>query len=246
MTAPKAGYKGKVEIDDVPIATATWTHSGGERQMQATDELGDEVITDVPLQIRGGTVTLTGNYKLASDAGQKLAATYFASGAPITNLKLYTDKISTPKIYLTPASGSYATITNCRNVGDDKSGIGTISITMLISGVLEQKGDESVVEAETTGVHGIAGGAAELVGNLNSYGGEAGAISCYFKYGTTTEMVDGPSSPADSFTEKTGLFGATLSGLAAGTVYYQAVASYDTDPVLYAYGAVKSFTAVGA
>lgn len=255
MTTPKAGYKGDVEITTVAggptrIAMATWTHAGGERQMQAVDELGDEIITDVPLQIRGGTITITGNYKMDSDPGQKLAAGAFLTGEQITDLKLYTDNKAVAKVYLMPddttTPASYATVTNCRNVGDDKSGIGTISMTLLVSGVLKQVGDTSVVQVTTVGAHSIlAGGTAEFVGNLNSRGGEAGVINCFFKYGTTTEMVDGPSAPEDDFTTPdSGLFGAALTGLATGTVYYQAVAEYQSEPALFAYGAVKELTAI--
>lgn len=255
MTTPKAGYKGDVEITTAVggptrIAMATWTYAGGERQMQAVDEFTNEIITDIPLQIRGGIITITGHYKLDSDAGQKLAAAAFATGEQITDLKLYTDIVGATKTYLMPDNttdpASYCTVTNCRNVGDDKSGIGTLSMTLLVSGIMKQVGDTSIVQVTTVGVHSIlAGGTAELVGNLNSRGGEAGTIKCYFKYGTTTEMSDGPSAPTDDFADpKAGMFGAALTGLATGTVYYQAVAEYAAGPILYAYGAMKKFTAI--
>lgn len=248
----KAGYKGRVYINDKPVGgIATWAYSGSTRAMLPIDQFGDEVITDIPGQITGGDVTITGNYLLAGDEGQQELAARFADGAQITNLKLYTDYIGnggdvyrTPDTDTTPAS--YATVTNYDNVGDDKSGIGTFTATLHISGCLKQMGDTSIVQVETVGVHSIGAEVAELVGNFVSYGTEAGEIECYFKYGTTTEMSDGPSAPVDAFTAETGLFGADLAGLAAGTVYYQAVAKYDTAPVLYAYGAVKEFTAEGA
>ncbi len=252
MAAPKAGYKGDVYLGDptTRIASATWTYDGETRNMQAVDEFASPLILDVPLQIRGGNITITGNYKLDTDDGQKLVATNFKSGDPITNIMLYTDK--TNNIYLMPdpdfvgdgSVASYCTVTNCRNVSDDKSGIGTISMTLLVSGAMKQMGDTAVVQVVTTGVHSIAAEVAELVGNLSSFGTEDGAIECYFIYGTTTEMVDGPSAPSDEYTEEIGLFGAKLTGLAAGTVYYKAVAKYNTTK--YAYGAMKEFTALGA
>lgn len=250
MTAPKAGYKGDVYIGTPTkkIAAATWTYAGGERQMQAVDEFGDEIITDLPLQIRGGTITITGNYKLDSDEGQKLVAARFADGAQVKDIELYTDYKGTPKVYLTPDPTtdppSYCTVTNCRNVGDDKSGIGTISMTLLVSGIMKQMGDTAIVQVATVGVHSIESTVAELVGNLSSFGTEGGVISCYFKYGTTTEMASDTSADDDEYTEETGLFGAKLTGLAAGTVYYQAVAFYNGTK--YAYGAMKEFTALGA
>ena len=243
-TVPKAGYKGDVYFGTTKVAAATWTHAGGERQMQAVDELGDELILDVPLQIRGGVITITGHYKLDSDTGQQLAATRFASGAQITDLKLYTDNVGATKTYLTPASGSYATVTNCRNVGDDKSGIGTLSISLLMSGVLEQVGDTAVVQLETIGVHDVTNTTVEFVGNLVSRGGQAGDIECYFIFGTTEGTLDQTTyASEDTFaTPDKGLFGhkQTTILVADTTYYYRSVALYDTDK--YAYGKIKSFT----
>jgi len=245
MTVPKAGYKGDVYIGAVKIAAATWTSTGGERQMQAVDEFSDEIITDLPLQIRGGTITITGHYKMDTDVGQKLIATRFAAGAQITDLKLYTDQVS--GIYLTPDDTttpvSFATVTNCRNVGDDKSGIGTFTATLLMSGVLKQVGDTASVQIVTEGSHSLVATEAELVGTLTSYGGEGGAINCYFEWGLTTsyEIADSSGS-SDDFTAEIGMFGYKVAaGLSGTNVYhYRAVAKYDTDK--YAYGVDKTFT----
>ena len=244
MTVPKAGYKGDVYIGAVKIAAATWTSTGGERQMQAVDELGDEVITDLPLQIRGGTITITGNYKIDTDVGQKLLATRFAAGTQITDLKLYVDQ--TGGVYLTPdettTPASFATVTNCRNVGDDKSGIGTFSATLLMSGVLKQVGDTEAVQIATEGSHSLLSSEAELVGSLLSYGGEGGAINCYFEWGLTTSYeINDSSGSSDDFTADTGMFGYLVAAGLAGekTYHYRAVAKYDTDK--FAYGADKTF-----
>lgn len=241
MTVPKAGYKGDVYIGAVKIAMASWSCAGGERQMQAVDELGDEVITDLPLQIRGGTITLTGNYKLDTDEGQKLLATRFASGAQITDLKLYTDQ--TGGIYLTPDDStspvSFATVTNCRNVGDDKSGIGTITATLLVSGVLKQVGDSAVVQITTLGLHSLEDLVVEVVGNLNSMGGET-PIDCYFEWGETVSYGTDSSANSDDLLA-VGMFGYKITGLTQQTLYhYRAVALYDTDK--YAYGIDREFT----
>lgn len=240
MTVPKAGYKGDVYIGATKIAMASWTHAGGERQMQAVDELGDEVITDVPLQIRGGTITLTGHYKLDTDVGQKLLKTRFAAGTQITDLKLYTDQVS--GVYLTPddasTPASFATVTNCTNVGDDKSGIGTISATLLMSGILKQMGDTALVQVVSTGIHGLTAVLAEFVGDLLSLGGET-PITCYFEYGTTISFGT-DTTPTDDLTA-IGMFGCASGTLVTATKYYwRAVGLYDTDK--YVYGATKSFT----
>lgn len=239
MTAPKAGYKGDVCIGGQKIAAANWTYAGGERQMQAVDELGDEVIIDLPLQIRGGVVTITGNYKLDSDVGQQLVATKFASGDQIANLMLYTDKSN--QVYLMPdpdsTPASYATVTNCRNVGDDKSGIGTISMTLLISGVLKQMG--AGVQVVSTGIHGLLHNSVGFIGELIGMGGKT-PIVCYFEYGTTAEF-GADTTPTDSLT-KVGMFEAIQAGLSPEQKYYwRAVGSYngvDND----VFGAVKTFT----
>lgn len=136
---PKAGYKGKVKIGSTVIAgVATWGYGGSERAMLPTDEMGDEIVTDIPGQITGDIVTVSGNYLMSQDAGQQLLKTRFDSGAQITDLKLYISL--TDSIYLTPDSttspASYATCTKYDAVEHDKSGIGTFTCTFKISGKL--------------------------------------------------------------------------------------------------------------
>lgn len=136
---PKAGYKGRVLIGAVVIAgSATWSYGGSVRAMLPTDEFGDEIVSDIPGQITGGEVTITGSYLIAQDAGQQLLKTRFDSGDQITDLKLYISE--TDSIYLTPDNTttppSYVTVTNYDNVAHDKSGIGTFTCTMKVSGKL--------------------------------------------------------------------------------------------------------------
>ena len=137
---PKAGYKGDIYIGAVRIAGgATWSNSGGVRTMLPTDEFGDEIVTDIPGQITGGEITITGNYLMSQDTGQQLLKTNFDSGKAMTDVKLYTSK--TDDHYLTPddstTPASYATITNYDNVTDDKAGVGTFTCTMKVSGKLK-------------------------------------------------------------------------------------------------------------
>lgn len=253
MTAPRAGWKGRAYFGTTKIASVTWTHTGGERQMQPVDELGDELVLDLPLQIVGGVITITGNYKLDSDDGQKLAAAYFASGEQITDLKLYTDYTSTPKVYLTPdpdfeggGVASYVTVTNCRNVADDKSGIGTLSITMKLSGVMHQVGDTAVVGVSTVGIidNTFGGGNtcfATLIGELISAGEETTVWpKMYFEYGTTTGYgVD--TALQESDTEPQMFDEDTAADLLADTLYhYRAVAI--TELGVKYYGADRTFT----
>lgn len=137
---PKAGYKGKVKIGAVTIAgSATWSYSGSVREMLPTDEFGDEIVTEIPGQITGGEVTITGNYLMSQDAGQQLLKTRFDAGTAMTDLYLYISE--TDSIYMMPddttTPASYATITNYDNVGHDKSGVGTFTCTVKISGKLK-------------------------------------------------------------------------------------------------------------
>lgn len=136
---PKAGYKGAIYIGAVKIAgSATWTYSGSVRAMHPTDEFGDEIVTDIPLQITGGEITITGNYLMSQDAGQQLLKTRFDSGDQITDLKLFIseadDIYNTPDNTTTPPS--FVTVTNYDNVSHDKSGVGTFTCTMKVSGKL--------------------------------------------------------------------------------------------------------------
>ena len=137
---PKAGYKGAIYIGAVKVAgMATWTYSGSVRAMQPTDEFGDEIVSDIPLQITGGEVTITGNYLMDSDAGQQLLQTNFDSGDQITDLKLYISYAD--GIYHMPDNSttppSYVTVTNYDNLGHDKSGVGTFTCTLKVSGKMK-------------------------------------------------------------------------------------------------------------
>lgn len=134
---PKAGYKGSIYIGAVKIAgSATWTYSGSVRAMHPVDEFGDEVVVDIPLQITGGEVTITGNYLMDTDAGQQLLKTRFDSGDQIVDIKLYISE--TDGIYHKPDNTtvppSFVTVTNYDNLGHDKSGVGTFTCTMKVSG----------------------------------------------------------------------------------------------------------------
>lgn len=140
MAKPKAGYKGAVYIGAQKIGgSTTWTYPGSVRAMLPVDAFEDEIVTEIPGQITGGEITITGNYLMESDAGQQLLKTKFDSGDEITDLKLYISKAD--GTYLTPddttSPTSYCTITNYDNVSHDKSGIGTFTCTIKVSGKLK-------------------------------------------------------------------------------------------------------------
>ena len=138
--ALKAGYKGKVKIGATTIGgSTTWSYSGATRGMLEDTEFGDEHKTFIPGQIEGGEITISGNYLMDEDTGQQLLKTKFDSGDPVTNIALYLSE--TDVFYMTPDStttpASYVTITNYDNVNNDKSGTGSFTCTMKVSGKLE-------------------------------------------------------------------------------------------------------------
>lgn len=250
MSTPKAGFKGDVYIGAVKVAgQATWSYSGESRNMQDIDEFGDEIVKQLPLQIVGGDIALSGNYLLDSDAGQKLLKTRFDAATEIDDIKLYTDQVN--GIYLTPKAGSHVIVTNVNNVGDDKSGVGTISASLHVNGELEQIGSSTAVAVVTVGVVDVVFGAgdtctATMWGELLHRGGEAGDLDCYFEYGLTESF--GTDSKVDETVFSTpdkGTYDVEETALWDDeTVYYRAVCELaDTSKV---YGETKSFVTPAA
>lgn len=246
MTAPKAGYKGAVWIDDKKIAgSATWTYSGETRNMQDADEFEDEFIKQVPLQIVGGDITITGNYLLDSDDGQQLLKTNFNSAKEISDIKLYTDKSNGNNIFMKLTATSRAIVTNVNNVGDDKSGIGTFSCTIHVNGELEQSGESDEIAVETVGAidFGEDGVTATLIGELLNLGGDT--PDCYFEYGLTESYEIGNSAKNEDMAA-VGMFDAALSELTNDKTYhYRAVGQKSGGDLAKVYGVDKTFLTSG-
>jgi len=221
MTA-KAGYKGAVYLGAVKVGGATtWSYSGETRKMQDIDEFEDSIVKQLPLQIVGGDISISGNYLVDSDAGQKLLKTDFDAATEITDIKLYTDK--TNNIYMTPKAGSSCVVTTVNNVGNDRSGVGTFSATLHVNGELEQQGSSTVVGVATIGSIDVADVTATVIGELLSLGGEDN-VDCYFEYGKTTSYGLDTSASATTMDE-VGIFDADLDTLDDDTTYhYRAVA----------------------
>ena len=239
--AEKAGYKGAVWYGtDNKIASGTWSYSGETRNMQDIDEFQDEIVKQLPLQISGGDISISGNYLLDQDAGQKQLKIDFDAATEITNIRLYTDK--TGGVYMTPKSGSHVIVTNVNNVGDDKSGVGTLTATLHVNGELEQIGSTTAVAVQTLGEVDITATTVTMWGKLVNRGGEAGNLDCYFEYGTTESF--GSDSKADETvfaSPNVGEYDVDETLLTTGTLYYyRAVCeSPDTSKV---YGQTMSFT----
>ncbi len=260
MTIPKAGYKGNVSYgDDSPkIGSGNWTYSGETRNMQDIDQFTDEVVAQLPLQIVGGDITITGNYLVDSDAGQKKLKVDFDAATPIVNLRLYTDKDN--GVYMTPSAGglnggqSHVIVTNVNNVGDDKSGVGTFSATLHVNGTLEQEGATDIIRITTLGDYGAEGGTAPGAndGTMTLWGElvyrpalPAEIIECYFQWGLTvagvvdndsyTDATDFASPLKDTYEHDETL----ITALKEKTTYYYRAAAKDNNGLFF-YGEIKS------
>ncbi|KKN57513.1 hypothetical protein LCGC14_0561300 [marine sediment metagenome] len=241
MAVPKAGYLAAAYYGAIKISgIGTWTFSGETRNMGDIDEFLDPIVKQVPLQIVGGDVNVTGHYKLDTDAGQKALKTAFDAATEITDLKLYTDFANS--IYMTPKAGSHVIVTNVNNVGVDKAGVGTYTATFHVNGELEQIGSTTAVAVATLGEVDIAATTVTMWGELLHRGGEAGALDCYFEYGETESF--GTDSKVDETvftTPNVGTYDVEETLLTTATLYYyRAVCELpDTSKV---YGVTKSFT----
>lgn len=248
---PKAGYKGAVYIGGTKIGgSTTWTYGGETRNMQDVDVFENENVLQIPLQIVGGDITISGNYLLDTDDGQKLLKTHFDSGFQIENIKLYTDKVL-GTIFLTPsATGlnggqSHVIVTNVNNVGDDKSGVGTFTCTLHVNGSLTQEGSTSVVGLETIGIHAMDDTSASFVGRLLSAGG-FGDITCYFEWGTDTSYGTDNSGAADVLDAADiaagGLFEGISDLLVTATLYHWRIHVTHTAGGVHIVGKDQTFT----
>ena len=237
----KAGYLGAAYYGAVKISgIGTWSYSGETRNMADIDEFGDSIVKQLPLQIIGGDINMTGHYRVDDDTGQKLLKTAFDAATEITTLKLYTDYDN--GIYMTPKSGSHVIVTNVNNVGVDKSGLGTYTATFHVNGELEQIGSSTAVAVLTLGEVDIAATTVTMWGELIHRGGEAGNLDCYFEYGETDSFGTDSKTDETVFSDPDkGTFDVEETLLTTATLYYyRAVCELaDTSKV---YGETKTFT----
>lgn len=141
----KRGIDAKIEVliglSDVECAGfATWTYSGETRSLLTQVEFGTEYVQQESGLWEGGEITLTGFYKLDSDAGQQQLRTWFQAATHITSaqIKLYVDGtyFLTPDDSISPAS--YIIITKFNETGQDVNGLATFNATMKVSGRLKE------------------------------------------------------------------------------------------------------------
>lgn len=234
--AVNAGYKGAVWYGtSYKIASGTWSYSGETRNMQDIDEFSNENVEQLPLQIAGGDITISGHYLLDQDQGQKQLKIDFDAGTKIENLRLYT-KYDT--VYMLPsATGlnggqSHVIVTSVNNVGDEKSGLGTLTATLHVNGTLEQIGSTTAMDVVTLGEIDSDGGTAAADDALFTAWGRLSNrdqdvvqdILCYFEWGTTKSFGDDSGASPTTYTHaedpNVGEFDFEVTALVEDTLYY--------------------------
>jgi len=217
MGTPKQGFFGRVElVGGQSLGTTNWSMSGGGRTPLAIDEQRDDgKMYYLPGQLEGGDITLSGFCMIHDDAGQQMLHDYKVSGDPITDIKLYIDKVS--GTYYTPSAGDYVTVSTADTITSDKAGIASYTATLKVSGVLVPVYTASV-DARAIGIHNLLATAVNFVGELLSMGGET-PIKCYFEYGETIAYGTDTIATCDDLTE-VGLFEAESGLLVTATTYH--------------------------
>lgn len=237
-----AGWKGAAYIGGTKIeGIGTWSYSGATRNMQDIDAFGDEIVKQLPLQIVGGDVEISGTYQLDSDAGQQLLQTHFDGATEFDDLKLYTNENLGD--FLTLKAGSKAIVTKCNNVGDDKSGVGTYSATIHINGELEQIGAAIAVAIRAIGIHNLVATAVGFIGELIDMGGET-PIECWFEYGLTLAYEIGTTVADMDDMAATGIFEFELTpgDIVTSTLYHWRVHATYNVGVDHVLGEDQTFT----
>jgi len=143
------GKDGKVALGaDTVLGMGTWSMDGVTVEEFDASEFGDEWKTYEYGMKDGGTVQFNGHYDPTDATGQDGLIRANLYNSALTNLRLYINNTSyyepcqtagwfAPGAYSTgmPTIASSVTITSI-NIGMDKSGLGTISFTGKISGLM--------------------------------------------------------------------------------------------------------------
>lgn len=139
------GYKCKVMKGNTKIlGMATWSYGGEELRFHEYNEFENPHVMSEATIRAGGEITLSGRFK-QGDPGVALLQAAFDSGEEMTDLKLYVDAIHywMPDPVVPKEDGStfasYCIMTKSpKTVTFDAAGIGTIEMTMKVSGRLKE------------------------------------------------------------------------------------------------------------
>lgn len=135
--AVMVGKTGKVTLSTSALGMGTWTiNQPGPDLIDAT-KFQDEWKQYVPSAKDGGTVTFSGNFDWEYD-GQQTMIAYFTSAVNLTtgsSFRCYMsdDAASTGAGYFKMSAGCEGIIQTF-NVGQDKAGLGTLDMTIKLTG----------------------------------------------------------------------------------------------------------------
>ena len=142
------GKDGKVTLGTVSVlGMGTWSIDGIVTDEFDASEFGDNWKTYLYGMKDGGTVSFNGHYDPSDVTGQQKLQQYNLENAEVTNLRLYVDGTSyfmpcRTAGYFSPnlTTGADTKVSNVRitsyNIGLDKAGLGTVSFTAKVSGVM--------------------------------------------------------------------------------------------------------------
>jgi len=147
--AVKVGYKGKVALGaDTIVGMGTWSMSGITADQMESSDFGDNWKQYEFGMKDGGQVSFDGLLDPADTTGQQALQKANLDNTDLTSLRLYIDNTSYYEPcqstgYFAPGSlstgqdtiYSYVNVTSY-DIGLDKSGLGTISFTGKVSGVM--------------------------------------------------------------------------------------------------------------
>jgi hypothetical protein len=131
----KPGKLASVKYTGVNVAgMGTWNLSGFSRETLEDTEFGDDVKTFVFGPGDGGTIDFSGLYDPTDSTGQAALDALIIAGTVISNttLRFYVDAAS----YWTISSGGSILITKGKAVSMDKSGLGQVSFSAKVSGIM--------------------------------------------------------------------------------------------------------------
>lgn len=142
----KVGRSAKVTLGAVQIlGIGSWKIGGSQVEELDDSEFGDDWEQYLLGIIKGGSVTFTGLYKVDDTTGQDMIRQAFYYKSDITDIRFYVDDSSYYTPNSTTAAGgglpaacpvSVINITSEPEITFDKSGLGQVSFTGRVRGVM--------------------------------------------------------------------------------------------------------------
>ena len=137
MAVFAAGNNAKVTLGTTAVVgMGNWKMSGITVDLLETTSFGDTAKQFVTGLMDWGTATFSGLYDMSNTGGQSTLLSAMINNSKIANLRLYLNSVSYWVANITHATfgsdaGEYVTGVN---IGQDKSGLGTIEFTVKYTG----------------------------------------------------------------------------------------------------------------